>query len=295
MTDNICWIIPPGIFIRTFHSLLTVGIFTALCVTDTDLNHAYQKGQWLYLSAYLLLLILTSIFYFISCLLDPGYLPKQQYQVRKRTISLSSSSESSDEDEDEASRGEDARMLRKSKRSPTAVKLRKCPICKIEQPVRTKHCEDCQRCVRKYDHHCPWLENCVGERNHRYFWIFLLLQSALILWTVRITWGGFTSQTTFTEWLHSNAIFTLVLLILLVAAMVVISLLCCHSFMLFNNQTTWEFMSRHRITYLKNLDESYNPFHEGYLKNCIKFFFYCPYQKWEVMVEKYCTPSGGIV
>lgn len=56
-------------------------------------------------------------------------------QVRKRTISLSSSSESSDEDEDEASRGEDARMLRKSKRSPTAVKLRKCPICKIEVGV----------------------------------------------------------------------------------------------------------------------------------------------------------------
>ncbi|PIK44026.1 putative palmitoyltransferase ZDHHC12-like, partial [Apostichopus japonicus] len=187
MTDNIAGSYHrASSFEPSTHFSLLVSL-TALCVTDTDLNHAYQKGQWLYLSAYLLLLILTSIFYFISCLLDPGYLPKQQYQVRKRTISLSSSSESSDEDEDEASRGEDARMLRKSKRSPTAVKLRKCPICKIEQPVRTKHCEDCQRCVRKYDHHCPWLENCVGERNHRYFWIFLLLQSALILWTVRIT------------------------------------------------------------------------------------------------------------
>lgn len=55
-------------------------------------------------------------------------------QVRKRTISLSSSSESSEEDdEDEAGGGEDARMLRKSKRSSlSGVKLRKCPVCKIE-------------------------------------------------------------------------------------------------------------------------------------------------------------------
>lgn len=299
MTDNICWIIPPGIFIRTFHTLLTLGIFTALCVTETDLHQAYKDGLWAYLACYVALLIFTSILYFVSSLIDPGYLPKKQYEVRKRTISFSSSSsESSDEDgdDDERNKGENSTMLKKKKRSQSpGVKLRKCPVCKIEQPVRTKHCEDCQRCVRKYDHHCPWLENCVGERNHRFFWIFLLLQSVLILWTLKITWNAFTWQKNFTDWLHSNGIFTLVFLVLVVAAMVVISLLCCHSFMLCNNQTTWEFMSRHRITYLRNLDESLNPFHEGYFKNCIKFFFYCPYRRWEVMIEKYCTPHGGVV
>ena len=54
--------------------------------------------------------------------------------------------------------------------------------------MRSKHCEDCKKCVRRYDHHCPWLETCVGEKNHKYFWMFLGLMSILILWTFIITW-----------------------------------------------------------------------------------------------------------
>jgi palmitoyltransferase len=54
--------------------------------------------------------------------------------------------------------------------------------------MRSKHCEDCKKCVRRYDHHCPWLEACVGEKNHKYFWMFLGLMCILILWTFIITW-----------------------------------------------------------------------------------------------------------
>ncbi|KAG7273773.1 hypothetical protein CRUP_003273, partial [Coryphaenoides rupestris] len=44
------------------------------------------------------------------------------------------------------------------------------------QPMRSKHCQTCQHCVRRYDHHCPWIENCVGERNHRWFVLYLAVQ-----------------------------------------------------------------------------------------------------------------------
>ena len=69
-----------------------------------------------------------------------------------------------------------------------ALRLRICGYCEIKQPLRSKHCEDCGRCVRRYDHHCPWLGNCVGERNHRFFLIFLLLESCVIGWAIDISW-----------------------------------------------------------------------------------------------------------
>ena len=33
---------------------------------------------------------------------------------------------------------------------------RYCTVCNVEQPLRSKHCKDCRRCVALYDHHCPW-------------------------------------------------------------------------------------------------------------------------------------------
>jgi len=44
----------------------------------------------------------------------------------------------------------------------------------MEQPVRTKHCSFCQKCVASYDHHCFWIGNCIGERNRLLFMIFLI-------------------------------------------------------------------------------------------------------------------------
>jgi len=55
------------------------------------------------------------------------------------------------------------------------IEQKYCVVCKIEQPLRTKHCRQCNRCVATYDHHCPWIGNCVGERNRRYFFYYLCL------------------------------------------------------------------------------------------------------------------------
>ena len=55
-----------------------------------------------------------------------------------------------------------------------------CEICQLTQPFRTKHCRDCNKCVRKFDHHCFWVGGCVGELNHRLFLIFLGIKSVCL-------------------------------------------------------------------------------------------------------------------
>ena len=57
----------------------------------------------------------------------------------------------------------------------TGVELRFCTVCNIEQPLRSKHCRVCHKCVATYDHHCPWLGNCVGEKNRLHFYLFLVV------------------------------------------------------------------------------------------------------------------------
>lgn len=57
-----------------------------------------------------------------------------------------------------------------------------------QQPMRSKHCQTCQHCVRRYDHHCPWIENCVGEKNHRWFVLYLLVELLVLLWGLHIAW-----------------------------------------------------------------------------------------------------------
>nr|XP_054769338.1 palmitoyltransferase ZDHHC12-A-like [Lytechinus pictus] len=272
-----------GIFIRFFHTALTVGIFCVLIFNDTELRNALKGKNIIYGVAFICLLLATSVLYFIASLMNPGYVI---LDVERNGWSQVDSSDEEAAEESEGD-GDDERQKMVRDKKAKDKSQRKCSYCNIKQPARTKHCEDCGRCVRRFDHHCPWLENCVGERNHRFFWLFLLCQAAIIIWAIRITWGGFYWHPTIQDWLRANALYLICMLVLSLGAAAVISLLCCHTFMLFTNQTTWEFMSRHRITYLRNLDESVNPFDEGYCRNGLKFFCYCPYRSWDVMLVKY--------
>ena len=40
---------------------------------------------------------------------------------------------------------------------------------------KTKHCKECNRWVRGFDHHCIWLNNCIGYNNYMYFYLLMIV------------------------------------------------------------------------------------------------------------------------
>uniref|UniRef100_A0A8K9UHU8 Palmitoyltransferase n=1 Tax=Oncorhynchus mykiss TaxID=8022 RepID=A0A8K9UHU8_ONCMY len=140
------------------------------------------------------------------------------------------------------------------------------------QPMRSKHCQTCQHCVRRYDHHCPWIENCVGERNHRWFVLYLAVQLLVLLWGLHMAWSGFTTAPTWQLWLRGNGVLLGTVAVVAVLSLTVLLLLGSHLYLVSLNTTTWEFMSRHRISYLKHCGSEENPFDRGALRNLWGFF-----------------------
>lgn len=69
-------------------------------------------------------------------------------------------------------------------------------------------------------------------------------------------------------------------------SVVVLLLLGCHLYLVSINSTTWEFMSRHRITYLKNCSSEENPFDRGVFCNLWDFFCICRTVVWEQMYHR---------
>lgn len=74
--------------------------------------------------------------------------------------------------------------------------------------------------------------------------------------------------------------------ILAIGGLSTLSLFGFHSYLMITNQTTWESVSRSRISYLKKLSEDSNPFHQGYLYNIYTFCCKCQPNKWRAVYRK---------
>lgn len=59
-----------------------------------------------------------------------------------------------------------------------------CSICTIVKTDDIYHCEDCDVCIKGYDHHCPWTGKCIGEGNLVPFYAFLLSTVAYLVFCI---------------------------------------------------------------------------------------------------------------
>ncbi|XP_068343821.1 protein S-acyltransferase 10-like isoform X3 [Pyrus communis] len=122
----------------------------------------------------------------------------------------------------------------------TSVRSLTCSYCNVEQPPRSKHCHDCDKCVLQFDHHCVWLGTCIGVGNHCKFW-----------------------------W--KDAIVILLLVTLSIIIIFLLLLLIFHSYLVLTNQTTYELVRRRRIPYLRGVPERVYPFSKGACRNLYEF------------------------
>nr|XP_006640822.1 PREDICTED: probable palmitoyltransferase ZDHHC12 [Lepisosteus oculatus] len=250
-----------GFLVRTAHVILTWLTTLILFLHDTDLRRQEENGEQLQPVLFVLLVLASVLLYFAVSLMDPGFVLSDS----DATFTLGVAEEQQE-------------MIPPVSKAP---RQRRCGFCLLQQPMRAKHCQTCKRCVRRYDHHCPWIENCVGERNHRWFVLYLLVQLLALLWGVNLAWSGFSYAPTWKTWLRQNGFLLAAFLVAAVFVLVVALLLGSHLYLVSLNTTTWEFMSRHRISYLKHCGADENPFDRGVPRNLRDFFCVCRAVAWE--------------
>jgi palmitoyltransferase len=148
---------------------------------------------------------------------------------------------------------------------------RVCGHCDAWQGLRTKHCHDCGRCVRKFDHHCFWVGTCVGEKNHARFVTYLGVETALVVWAFHVSNSGARYQTTFEELFEKNLACVLISFALFLCIMFVGGLFAFHMYCAVTNQTTWEVSKRDTISYLEGVPPNVHPFDRGWRTNLEAF------------------------
>lgn len=166
-----------------------------------------------------------------------------------------------------------------------------CKRCHLYQPLRTKHCHDCGRCVRTHDHHCPWIGSCVGEGNRVLFLWFLVFQcTELGVFFVEGVQG--------ISLLEPSVVLLAGLLVIALFFLMVTCLLFYHTFLLLTNLTTWEHVSWKRITYLKQLpEERGSPFARSIAWNVASYCcgaFWCPVPIRRLASLRY-EEDGGVI
>ena len=109
--------------------------------------------------------ILSEYYMFLTYITEPGIIPRNHPDFM---------SEEKEENKNENNE-------KNQQEIPRIYTERKCQTCNIIRPPKCSHCSSCDNCVLEFDHHCQFVSNCVGKRNHKYFFLFLLYGSILLL------------------------------------------------------------------------------------------------------------------
>ena len=150
------------------------------------------------------------------------------------------------------------------------------------QPFRSRHCWECGRCIRKFDHHCFWIGSCVGELNHGKFFLFLLTQTlseivALDLafsahGQAALDYSDVTNDVVRRQKNHVQTVFVIFIILLFLFTIFTVILGVYHFYLIISGQTTWEHASRSNITYMKPYPVGVLPFYESMRENLWQVF-----------------------
>ena len=140
-----------------------------------------------------------------------------------------------------------------------------CKHCKAWQGLRTKHCHDCGRCVRKFDHRL--VGTCVGEKITRGP-CETRRTGRVIVWVSRQHCG---EVRTIPQLFEINAGPVCMSIALFIFIMFVGSLLGFHVYLIVTNQTTWEVSSRDKISYLAGVPHNVYAFSRGPMRDAREF------------------------
>ena len=224
-------------FARLFYVMMHSLVFVVLFSYPNDFKSSLSSITGSF-GVFLVLKVLGSVLYF-TCGISPGYLSQS---------SFGSLGQLQEEDWDPPEHNY-------------------CEACLITQPYRTKHCTKCGECVAKYDHHCFWIGSCVGEKNHFRFVVFLCVDSCCFLW------GGYVCLSGLQGDPEAYGAFVVSTLICWGFGVLTVGLGFYHIFLISTGTTTWEAMSRARVTYLKPYPYYFNPFDEGFFENWRRAIF----------------------
>ena len=168
-----------------------------------------------------------------------------------------------------------------------------CRVCVTRQPMRTKHCNNCNRCIYTFDHHCWWINNCVGGKNKPAFMLFLLTQAMLSFQTAR-----FCFLSVSTSFRLDTAVNSLLLLLSFLAGCSVTKLLFFHLKLIFVNKTSLEKLRPDQCLYLHSsttlplcCQQRHSFFDKGWFRNLKDFFFTKPIE-WSVVNAMQNTGKG---
>ncbi|GLT30281.1 hypothetical protein SLA2020_050890 [Shorea laevis] len=258
-----------------------------LFLFDGGLIGKTKKEPW-YTALYLLLWIATLVQYFLTAGSSPGYVIDAMRAVNERNVTyrrapLASKQPASSKNgsllvaveggSGTNSQGSNAtswaKLVMDMYPPGTSVRTFTCSYCHVEQPPRTKHCHDCDRCVLQFDHHCVWIGTCIGQGNHCRFWWYICEETALCLWTA-IFYVTYLKENITRAW-WKDVIMIVLLIFLSILFIFLLLLLLFHSYLVLTNQTTYELVRRRRIPYLRGVPERVYPFSKGVCRNLYNF------------------------
>ncbi|CAD7928732.1 unnamed protein product [Amoebophrya sp. A25] len=177
------------------------------------------------------------------------------------------------------------------------IRRKWCTTCHLHRPSRAKHCRECNNCVLRFDHHCPWVNNCVGLRNHHHFVAFLFLTAALCLWVGVVTGSVVFVKPIGPAGLNGvmlafgrNGMATGLFIYSAVFFFAVFNLACFHCWLISQNLTTNEEMTRPYGGHYEHTMRS--PFSLGVRRNC-KLFWCGPVEKSMIGGYVYRSASRG--